>query len=186
VSTPDRGTGPVTDEELLIQLARRERRATRSRRGVYTMLAVAAFLALLTALAWPAGMYFGLLLFAAYAGISALILVIAAVATALPGRAAKARRAETAPARALGSCPACGSSALREYSIRYVNGGATPFCGGRGVATLCAAPGCDYATARVASRRTLRSVTSSAARAVSRRCNRCPLLAPVLGSPQPR
>ena len=182
--TSGRGTGPVTDEELLIRLARRERRASRSHRGTCTMLAVAAFLAVLAVLAVLAftagapGESLGLLALAAHAGISALALAIAAVAAALPSQAAKARRAETAVAPAFGPCPACGSSTLREYPLRYVNDGTTPLCGGRGVATLCAAPGCDYAAARVVRGRTLRSLVSSAARAVSRSRNRCRLLAP--------
>ena len=190
---PDRS---MTDEELLIQLARRQRRVPRSRRDACTMLAIGVFYAVVAAVVLGAGMGpislgfgLGFLIVGAQAAIAALALGIAAAATALSssGQAAKARvlQAQSARAQALGPCPACGSSTLREHFIRYVNGGATPLCGGAGVATLCSTPGCDYATARVTRRRTFRASLRSAVHAAWRSHDRCRLLTPGLGSSQP-
>ena len=146
----------TTDEDLLIEAAKRERRNRRSGRNLILALAVAAVCAVI---GWvlvfrvrafvkaipflSLGTVSGLLLFA---GIAAFVIAGLIVAGAL--LAANPRKRWGDPV--VGACPACGSWTLRQDTVVP----AGPVTGSltnapKGVVTLCDTKGCDYASATV-------------------------------------
>jgi hypothetical protein len=150
----------ATDEDLLIEAAKRERRNRRSGRNLLIALAVAAACAVI---GWvlvfrvrpfvkaipflPLGAVTSWLLFI---GIAAFVVAGLIVAGAL--LAANPRKRWGDPVA--GACPACGNWTLRQGTVLPASSGtASPGTGTRnapkGVVTLCDTKGCAYATATV-------------------------------------
>lgn len=144
----------TTDEDLLIEAAKRERRNRRSGRNLILALAVAAvcavigwmlvfrvrafvkaipFLSLGTVSSW--------LLFA---GIAAFVIAGLIVAGAL--LLANPRKRWGDPV--VGACPACGNWTLRQDTVVHADPGSLPDAP-KGLVTLCDTKGCDYASATV-------------------------------------
>jgi hypothetical protein len=144
-----------SDEDILIQAARAERRQHRSGASMVGMLAVAATFGVLGCL-----LLFGPHLIAMVlpgplrflAGFSALLIPLGVVALAMAGFFALAAFASSPAAawgsKAPGDCPTCGQPGLRSDMVPSAasrNVRDAP----RGIVTLCETSGCDYAAARV-------------------------------------
>ena len=143
----------ATDEDLLIEAAKRERRNRRSGRSLILALAAAAVCAVI---GWvlvfrvrafvkaipflPLGAVSGWLLFAGIAAfVIAGLIVAGALLTASPGKPWGDPVA--------GGCPACGSWTLRQDTVVVVAGSHENVP--KGVVTLCDTKGCSYASATV-------------------------------------
>ncbi len=141
----------ITDEDLLIDVAKRERRNRRSGRGLLVALAVAAVCA---AIGWvlifrvrafvkaipflPLGSVTGWLLFIGIAAfVIAGLVVVGALLTSGPGK----RWGDPVA----GGCPVCGSWTLRQDTVTSPG----PVNAPKGVVTLCDTKGCSYASATV-------------------------------------
>jgi hypothetical protein len=143
-----------TDQDLLIEAARRARRNRRSGRNLLISLVVAAACA---AIGWvlifqvrafiksipflPLGMVTGwLLVIGVAAFVVAGLIAAGALLVANPGNRWGVPVA--------GACPACGGRILRQDTVAPAGSGSLrnpP----KGVVTLCDAKGCSYATATV-------------------------------------
>lgn len=147
---------PASDEELLLEQARRQRRSRKSGRALVVSLVTAAGFAVAGWLVifkvrpviksiplLPVG---GVVTTLLWIGIGAF--AIAAVAAAYAVLGARPGRPWGKPFG--GKCPQCGQRRLREDTVEHVQpdaaGGGT---GPKGVVIACDAPGCDYASALV-------------------------------------
>ena len=147
---------PASDEELLIQEARRKRGFRRSGRALIVTLAAAAAFGVIGWLLLfrvrpvikavpflPTGSLLTALL---VAGIGAF--AIAAVLIAWAWLGASPGKPWGKPFS--GTCPRCGGSQLREDAVEYDRrDGAHLKIGPKGLVILCETRGCDYATALV-------------------------------------
>jgi hypothetical protein len=145
----------VTDEDLLIEAAKRERRNRRSGRNLLLAMAVAAVCAVI---GWvllfrvrafvkaipflPLGAVTGWLL---AIGIAAFVIAGLIVAGAL--LTANPRKRWGDPVA--GACPACRSWTLRQDTVVPAGPGTGSSSAPKGVVTLCDSKGCGYASATV-------------------------------------
>ena len=140
----------ATDEDLLIEAAKRQRRNRRSGRNLLIALAVAAVCAgigwvlvfrvraFLKAIPFlPLGTLTTWLLFI---GIAAFVIAGLIVAGALMAASPRKRWGDPVA----GACPACGNWTLRQNTVTPDDPGAP-----KGVVTLCDSSGCAYASATV-------------------------------------
>jgi len=144
-----------SDEDILIQVARAERRQHRSGASMVGMLAVAVAF----------GVLGGLLLFVPHliavllpgplrflAGFSALVIPLGVVALGIAGFFLLAAFASSPLAswgnKVPGDCPSCGQPRLRSDTVPGGTSGNVSDAP-RGIVTLCETSGCDYAAARV-------------------------------------
>lgn len=145
---------PASDEELLLEQARKARRSRRSGRGLAISLVTAAGFAVLGWLVTfkvrpvvksipllPLG---GVLSALLWVGIAAF--AVAAIALAYAWLGARPGRPWGKPFG--GKCPQCGQRRLREDTVEHPGAGGDG-SGPKGVVILCEAPGCDYASALV-------------------------------------
>ena len=147
---------PTSDEELLIDEARKKRRSRRSGRALILTLAGAVAFGLIGWLLMfrvrpfikaipflPTGSVLSALL---VIGIGAFVIAALLVLWAWLG--ADPRKPWGKPFS--GTCPKCGSTDLREDSVEYeMRDGARLKVGPKGLVILCETRGCDYATALV-------------------------------------
>jgi hypothetical protein len=156
-------TTQPSDEDILIQAARSERRQHRSGASMVAMLGAAVafgvvgcvllFVPRLIAMVLPLPL--NLLL----GGFSAAVFItVGIIALGIAGFFLLAAFASSPLAswgnKLPGDCPRCGQARLRSDAVPGGASGAGGTSGGvrgapRGVVTLCETPGCDYATARV-------------------------------------
>ena len=148
-------TTQPSDEDILIQAARAERRQHRSGASMVGMLAVAVVFGVLGCLLIFVPHLISMLLpgpLRFLAGFSALVIPLGIVALAIAGFFALAAFASSPLAswgnKVTGDCPSCGQPRLRSDTVpggTSANARDAP----RGIVTLCETSGCDYASARV-------------------------------------
>jgi hypothetical protein len=144
----------ATDEDLLIEAAKRERRNRRSGRNLLLALVVAAVCAVIGwVLVFRVRAFVKTIPFLPLGTVTSWLLFIGIVAFVIAGLivvgallAANPRKRWGDPVA--GACPACGSWTLRQDTVVA----AGPDTGGlrnapRGVVTLCDTKGCAYASA---------------------------------------
>ena len=146
----------ATDEDLLIEAAKRERRNRQSGRNLLLALAVAAaFAAVGWVLVFRIRAFIRAIPFLSLGAVTSWLLFIGVVAFVIAGLivagallAANPRKRWGDPV--VGACPACGNWTLRLGTVSPT----TPDSGNlknapKGVVTLCDTKGCGYASATV-------------------------------------
>ena len=149
-------TTQPSDEDILIEAARAERKQHRSGASMVAMLGTAAaFGAVGSVLIVGSSLATRLLsgVFSVFGGVSMpLFATLGVLAIGIAAFFLLAAFASS-PLAAWGSklpsaCPSCGQPKLRSGTVPGP-AGSVPEGGPRGVVTLCEAPGCGYAAARV-------------------------------------
>lgn len=145
-------TTAQSDEEILIQAARAERRQHRTGASMAAMLAVAGLFGGAGALLIFLPRVLGAI--PLVGGLSSAIgVTLAIVAFAIAGFFLLAAFASSPAAawgsKASGDCPTCGQANLRSDTVPGPASGGQLRGGPRGVVTLCETKGCGYASAKV-------------------------------------
>jgi len=146
----------ATDEDLLIEAAKRERRNRRSGRNLLLALAVAAVCAVIGwVLVFRVRAFLKGIPFLPLGTVTGWLLVIGIAAFVVAGLIVAGALLAANPSKrwgdpVAGACPACGSWTLRQNTVSP----AGPDTGSlrnppKGVVTLCDTKGCTYATATV-------------------------------------
>ena len=139
----------ATDEALLIEAARRERRNRRSGRSLLLALAVAAvFAGLGWVLAFRVRGFLRAIPFLPLGAVTKWLLVIGIIAFVVAGLIVVGALLMANPRKRwgeplVGACPACGNWTLRQGSVTPVGHGP------KGVVILCDTRGCTHASATV-------------------------------------
>ena len=139
----------ATDEALLIEAARRERRNRRSGRSLLLALAVAAvFAGLGWVLAFRVRGFLRAIPFLPLGAVTKWLLVIGIIAFVVAGLIVVGALLMANPRKRwgeplVGACPACGNWTLRQGSMTPVGHGP------KGVVILCDTRGCTHASATV-------------------------------------
>lgn len=148
--------GLATDEDLLIEAARRERRNRRSGRSLLLALAVAAVCAVIGwVLVFRVRAFVKAIPLLPLGAVTSWLLIIGVAAFVIAGLIVAIALLMASPrkrwgAPAAGACPACGSRTLRQDTAAAAGSGTgSPGNAPRGVVTLCDAKGCGYASAIV-------------------------------------
>jgi hypothetical protein len=146
----------ATDEDLLIEAAKRERRNRRSGRNMLLALAVAAVCAVIGwLLVFRVRPFVKAIPFLPLGGVTSWLLIIGIVAFAIAGLIVAGALLVANPRKrwgdpVAGACPVCGSWTLRQDTVSPT---AVPGTGSlnapRGLVTLCDTKGCTYASATV-------------------------------------
>ena len=146
----------ATDEDLLIEAAKREQRNRRSGRNLLLALLMAAVCAAIGwVLVFRVRAFVKTIPFLPLGGVTSWLLFIGIVAFVIAGLivaggllAANPRKRWGAPVA--GACPACGSWTLRQDTVVPAGPGTGGLRNGpKGVVTLCDTKGCAYASATV-------------------------------------
>lgn len=149
-------TTQPSDEDVLIQMARAERRLHRSGASMAAMLAVAVVFGVAGFLLIFGPHLVGMLLPWPFRLVRVLsmpiTITLGVIALGFAGFFLLAAFASSPLAswgtKVPGDCPSCGQPRLRSDTVPGATGGNVTDAP-RGIVTLCETPGCDYATARV-------------------------------------
>ena len=139
----------ATDEDLLIDAARRERRNRRSGRNLLLALAVAAVCAAIGwVLVFRVRAFFQAIPFLPLGTVTRGLLVIGIIAFVMAGLIVVGALLMANPRKrwgdpVVGGCPACGNWTLRQGTV------APAAQGPKGVVILCDTKGCTHASATV-------------------------------------
>ncbi|MGH3254396.1 MAG: hypothetical protein ACRDOU_03160 [Streptosporangiaceae bacterium] len=139
----------ATDENLLIEAARRERRNRRSGRNLLLALAAAAVCAAIGwVLVFRVRAFLKAIPFLPLGTVTRSLLVIGIIAFIVAGLIVVGALLMANPRKrwgdpVVGGCPACGNWTLRQGTVAPVGQGA------RGVVILCDTKGCTHASATV-------------------------------------
>jgi hypothetical protein len=139
----------ATDQDLLIEAARRERRNRRSGRNLLLALAAAAVCAAVGwVLAFRVRPFVKAIPFLPLGTVTSWLLVIGIIAFVLAGLIVAGALLLANPRKrwgdpVVGGCPACGNWTLRQGTVTPVGNGP------RGVVILCDTKGCSHADATV-------------------------------------
>jgi hypothetical protein len=146
----------ATDEDLLIEAAKRERRNRRSGRNLLLALAVAAVFAVIGwVLLFRVRPFVKSIPFLPLGTVTGWLLVIGIVAFAIAGLVVAGAFLAGNPRKhwgdpVAGACPSCGSWTLRQNTMAPAGPGTDGIrTAPKGVVTLCDTKGCDYASATV-------------------------------------
>lgn len=146
----------ATDEDLLIEAAKRERRNRRSGRSLLLALAVAAvFVVIGWVLVFRVRPLIKAIPFLPLGNVTSWLLVAGIVAFVIAGLTVAGALLLANPRKrwgdpVVGGCPACGNWTLRQDATAPAGPGAGGLRNApRGVVTLCDSNGCDYASATV-------------------------------------
>lgn len=146
----------ATDEDLLIEAAKRERRNRRSGRNLLLALAAAAVCVIIGwVLIFRVRAFVKSIPFLPLGSVTSWLLVIGIVAFVIAGLivggallAANPRKRWGDPVA--GACPACGNWTLRQNTMAPASPGTdSPRNAPKGVVTLCDTKGCNYTSATV-------------------------------------
>jgi len=144
----------ATDQDLLIEAAKRARRNRRSGRNLLISLVVAAVCAAVGwVLIFQVRAFIKAIPFLPLGTVTGWLLVIGVVAFVLAGLIAAGALLVANPgnrwgAPVAGDCPACGDRTLRQDTVAPAGSGGLK-SPPKGVVTLCATKGCAYAAATV-------------------------------------
>jgi hypothetical protein len=139
----------ATDESLLIEAARRERRNRRSGRNLLLALGSAAvFAAIGWVLIFRVRVFLGTIPFLPLGTVTRGLLVVGIIAFVVAGLIVVGALLMANPRKrwgdpVVGACPACGNWTLRQGTVTPVGQGP------RGVVILCDTKGCAHASATV-------------------------------------
>jgi len=139
----------ATDEALLIEAARRERRNRRSGRNLLLALVVAAVCAAIGwVLVFRVRAFLKAIPFLPLGTVTSWLLVIGIIAFVVAGLIVVGALLMANPRKrwgdpVVGGCPACGNWTLRQATVAPAGQGA------RGVVILCDTKGCTHASATV-------------------------------------
>jgi|SRR5579859_882989 len=139
----------AADEELLIQVARRERRNRRSGRNLLLALAAAAVFAFIGwALVFRVRAFLKAIPFLPLGTVTGWLLVIGIIAFIVAGLIVAGALVMANPSKSwgdpvVGDCPACGHWTLRQGTVAAAGNGP------KGVVILCDTRGCKHASATV-------------------------------------
>lgn len=146
----------ATDEELLIEAARRELRNRRSGRNLLLALAAAAVFAVIGwVLVFRVRPLVKAIPFLPLGGLTSWLLVAGIVCFVIAGLIVAAALLLANPRKrwgdpVVGACPACGNWTLRQDTMAPAGPGAGGLRNApKGVVTLCDTRGCGYASATV-------------------------------------
>jgi hypothetical protein len=146
----------ATDEDLLIEAAKRERRNRRSGRNMLLALAAAAVCVIVGwLLVFRVRPLVKAIPFLPLGGVTSWLLIIGIVAFVIAGLIVAGAFLMANPRKqwgdpAVGACPVCGSWTLRQDTVSPTGPGTSSLKGNpRGLVTLCDTKGCSYASATV-------------------------------------
>ena len=146
----------ATDEDLLIEAAKREQRNRRSGRNLLlALLAAAVCAAIGWVLVFRVRAFVKAIPFLPLGTVTGWLLVIGIAAFVIAGLIAAGALLLASPRKrwggpAAGACPACGSRALRQDTVVPAGPGSGSLRNApKGVVTLCDTKGCAYASATV-------------------------------------
>jgi hypothetical protein len=139
----------ATDEDLLIEAARRERRNHRSGRNLVLALAVAAVFAVVGwLLVFKVRGFLKAIPFLPLGAVTGWVVIVGIIAFVVAGLIVAGALVMANPRKRwgdplVGGCPACGNWTLRQGTVTPVGKGP------RGVVILCDTKGCTHASATV-------------------------------------
>src|SRR6266704_3200860 len=141
----------ATDEDLLIEAAKREQRNRRSGRNLLLALLVAAVCAAIGwVLVFRVRAFVKAIPFLPLGTVTSWLLVIGIAAFVIAGALLLANPRKRWGDPAAGACPACGSWTLRQDTVVPADPGSGSLRNApKGVVTLCDTKGCAYASATV-------------------------------------